>query len=280
MVATKMGRRLEQGPENYTMANFRSWVDRSRRNLGVEVLDLVQLHTPPTPVFSDDAVYDALDTLVDEGAIAHYDVSVETVEEALTAMQRPGVASVQLIVNAFRLKPLEEVLPAAAQNGVGIIARVPLASGLLFGRYDETTTFAADDHRNYNREGGFFDVGETFSGVNYATGVAAARAFSALVAGEAPEGVTHAGAAIAWLWQHPEVSTVIPGARNVGQARANARAAVSSRSARRSTAAYIAFTTRSYVRPSMAGGDRRGCPRVRSSAAADVQCTHFAGAVL
>jgi aryl-alcohol dehydrogenase-like predicted oxidoreductase len=116
------------------------------------------------------------------------------------------------------------VLPAAAEAGVGIIARVPLASGLLSGRYDESTSFPADDHRNYNREGAQFDVGETFSGVDYATGVAAAREFSALVAAEAPEGVTPAQAAIAWLWQHPEVSTVIPGARNVEQARANARA--------------------------------------------------------
>ncbi len=140
-VATKMGRRVDQVPENYTLANFREWVDRSRRNLGVDTLDLVQLHCPPTPVYRDEAVYDALDTLVAEKRIAGYGVSVETVDEALTAIARPNVASVQIILNAFRLKPLERVLPAAAAAGVGIIARVPLASGLLSGKYDEHTSF-------------------------------------------------------------------------------------------------------------------------------------------
>jgi aryl-alcohol dehydrogenase-like predicted oxidoreductase len=223
-VATKMGRRVAQVPEHYVLRNFRDWSDRSRRNLGVDTLDLIQLHCPPTAVFHDDAVYDALDTLVAEGAVAHYGVSVETVDQALTAIARPGVASVQIIVNAFRLKPLDDVFPAAAKAGVGIVVRVPLASGLLSGRYDESTTFAADDHRTYNRDGSSFDVGETFSGVDYATGVAAARAFADLVREHGPHGVTPAQAAIAWLWQHPEVSTVIPGARNVDQARANARA--------------------------------------------------------
>jgi len=224
MVATKMGRRVDQVPENYVLDNFRAWTDRSRRNLGVDTLDLVQLHCPPTAVYSDDAVYDALDTLVEEGAIASYGVSVEKVEEALEAITRPHVATVQIIANAFRLKPFDVVLPAAAKAGVGIIVRVPLASGLLSGKYDERTTFADDDHRSYNRQGEAFDVGETFSGVDYASGVKAAREFSALVDAEAPTGVTPAQAAIAWLWQHPEVSTVIPGARNVDQARSNAAA--------------------------------------------------------
>ena len=134
-VATKMGRRVAQVPENYTLANFRAWTDRSRANLGVDRLDLVQLHCPPTPVFSSDAVYDALDTLVAEERIAAYGVSVETCDEALAAIARPGVATVQIILNAFRRKPLDQVLPAAAAAGVGIIARVPLASGLLSGRY-------------------------------------------------------------------------------------------------------------------------------------------------
>jgi aryl-alcohol dehydrogenase-like predicted oxidoreductase len=134
-VATKMGRRVEQVPENYVLDHFRAWTDRSRRNLGVDRLDLVQLHCPPTPVYSTDAVFDALDTLVDEGVMANYGVSVETVDEALTAIDRPGVATVQIILNAFRLKPFDEVIPAAAEAGVGIIARVPLASGLLSGRY-------------------------------------------------------------------------------------------------------------------------------------------------
>jgi len=142
-VATKMGRRVDQVPANYTLAAFREWTDRSRANLGVDTLDLVQLHCPPTPVFADDAVYDALDTLVADKRIAAYGVSVETCAEALTAIARPGVASVQIILNCLRLKPLDQVLPAAAAAGVAIIARVPLASGLLSGRYDEHTTFAA-----------------------------------------------------------------------------------------------------------------------------------------
>jgi aryl-alcohol dehydrogenase-like predicted oxidoreductase len=221
-VATKMGRRAEQVPENYALANFREWVDRSRENLGMDTLDLVQLHCPPTPVYADDAVFDSLDRLVADGAIAAYGVSVETVEEALTAIARPRVASVQIIVNAFRLKPLERVLPAAQEAGVGIIARVPLASGLLSGRYDHDTTFAADDHRSYNRHGEQFDRGETFSGVDYDEGVEAAREFSQLAAAA---GLAPATAALAWLIQQPGVTAAIPGARSVAQAEANAAAA-------------------------------------------------------
>ena len=222
-VATKMGRRVDQIPENYVLENFRAWNDRSRRNLGVDSLDLVQLHCPPTPVYSSDEVFDALDELVAEGRIRNYGVSVETVDEALTAIARPGVASVQIILNAFRLKPLDEVLPAAARAGVGIIARVPLASGLLSGRYTLETTFAANDHRTYNRHGEAFDVGETFSGVDYETGVRAAAEFSALVAEQVPD-ATPAQAALAWIASLPEVSTVIPGARSIEQAAANAAA--------------------------------------------------------
>ena len=220
-VATKMGRRMDQVPENYVLANFRAWNDRSRRNLGVERLDLVQLHCPPTAVYSDNEVYDALDTLVDEGRIANYGVSVETCDEALAAIARPGTATVQIILNAFRLKPLEQVLPAAIEAGVGIIARVPLASGLLSGRYTSASTFAPDDHRNYNRTGAAFDVGETFSGVDFETGVAAAQEFSALL----PEGVTPAQGALRWIIDQPGVTTAIPGARNVDQVRKNASAA-------------------------------------------------------
>jgi aryl-alcohol dehydrogenase-like predicted oxidoreductase len=223
-VATKMGRRMDQVPENYVLDNFRAWTDRSRRNLGVEVLDLVQLHCPPTSVYSDDAVYDALDTLVEDGAVAAYGVSVEKVEEALAAIARPHVATVQIIANAFRLKPLDEVFPAAAEAGVGIIVRVPLASGLLSGKYDASTTFADDDHRSFNRDGSAFDVGETFSGVDYETGLRAAKEFGELVRDHTAEGTTSAQAAIAWLWQHDAVSSVIPGARNVEQARGNAAA--------------------------------------------------------
>ena len=222
-VATKMGRRVDQVPESYVLDNFRAWTDRSRRNLGVDRLDLVQLHCPPTSVYSADAVYDALDTLVEEQVIAAYGVSVETADEALTAIARRGTASVQIILNAFRRKPLEFVLPAAQQAGVGIIARVPLASGLLSGKYTADTTFAANDHRSYNRDGSAFDVGETFSGVDFATGVAAAQEFSRLAA-ELPFEVTPAQAALAWVVQQEGVSTVIPGARSPEQARANAAA--------------------------------------------------------
>ncbi|GIH78448.1 oxidoreductase [Planobispora longispora] len=219
-VATKMGRRVAQEPSAYTLDNFRAWTDRSRANLGVDTLDLVQLHCPPTPVYSAGAVFDALDTLVQERRVAAYGVSVETCEEALTAIARPGVATVQIILNAFRLKPLERVLPAAAEAGVGVIARVPLASGLLSGKYNESTVFAEDDHRTYNRHGEAFDVGETFSGVDYATGLAAVRRLAPLV----PEGLTMAQFALRWILDQPGVSVVIPGARNAAQARANAAA--------------------------------------------------------
>lgn len=220
-VATKMGRRMDQLPENYVLDNFRAWSDRSRRNLGVERLDLVQLHCPPTSVVSSDEVYDALDTLVAEDRIAHYGVSVETCDEALAAIARPGTVSVQIILNAFRLKPLEKVLPAAVAAGVGIIARVPLASGLLSGRYTTESRFAVDDHRNYNRNGAAFDIGETFSGVDFESGVLAAQEFAALL----PEGVTPAQGALRWIIQQPGVTTAIPGARNTDQSIKNASAA-------------------------------------------------------
>ncbi len=224
-VATKMGRRVDQVPENYTLANFRAWVDRSRFNLGVDRLDLVQLHCPPTAVYSADAVYDALDELVHDGKIAAYGVSVETTDEALTAISRRGTATVQIILNAFRHKPLEYVLPAAQQAGVGIIARVPLASGLLSGRYTTSTTFADNDHRTFNRGGQSFDVGETFSGVDFEQGVAAAQAFSELVWDRFKGDVTPAQAALAWIIQTEGVTSVIPGARSVEQVQANAAAA-------------------------------------------------------
>ena len=220
-VATKMGRRLEQLPENYVAQNFRDWNDRSRRNLGMDTLDLVQLHCPPTPVYSSDAVYDALDELVEQGRLKAYGVSVETCEEALTALARPNVASVQIILNCLRLKPLEQVLPAAVEAGAGIIARVPLASGLLSGRYTASTTFGADDHRNYNRQGAAFDVGETFSGVPYDVGLAAVERLRELV----PEGQTLAQFALRWILDQPGLSVVIPGARNAEQAEANTSAA-------------------------------------------------------
>jgi aryl-alcohol dehydrogenase-like predicted oxidoreductase len=220
-VATKMGRRVALDPALYTLDNFRAWTDRSRGNLGVERLDLVQLHCPPEAVYTSHEVYDALDALVSEKRVAAYGVSVETCDQALAAIARPGVASVQIILNAFRLKPLDRVLPEALAAGVGIIARVPLASGLLSGKYDSSTTFAAEDHRNYNRRGEAFDVGETFSGVDFETGLEAVRRLSALV----PEGVSTAQFALRWILDQPGVSVVIPGARNPEQARSNAAAA-------------------------------------------------------
>src|SRR5947209_3246748 len=220
-VATKMGRRVAQSPVNYNAANFEAWNRRSRENLGMERLDLVQLHCPPDEVFEDDEVFRALDEMVQRGHIAAYGVSVETCAQALRAMQRPGVATVQIILNCFRLKPLDEVLPTARSAGVGIIARVPLASGLLSGKYDENTQFAPDDHRTYNRTGDAFDVGETFSGVPFEVGLEAVAELKQLLA----EDQTLAQFALRWVIDQPGVSTVIPGARNAEQARQNAKAA-------------------------------------------------------
>jgi aryl-alcohol dehydrogenase-like predicted oxidoreductase len=220
-VATKMGRRVAQEPINYNRDNFLAWNDRSRENMGMETLDLVQLHCPPDGVFEDDAVFDALDDMVSDGRIAAYGISVETCAQALAAIARPHVASVQIILNCFRLKPLEEVLPAARDAGVGIIARVPLASGLLSGRYDENTTFDASDHRNFNRSGESFDVGETFSGVPFEVGVKAARELAELV----DDDTSLAQFALRWVIDQPGVSTVIPGARNPEQVSSNVAAA-------------------------------------------------------
>lgn len=220
-VATKMGRRAEQVPENYTMDNFRTWIADSKANLGTDRIDLIQLHCPPTEVLEDDGVFAALDELVDEGLIGHYGVSVETTDQALLAIGRENVATVQIVLNCLRLKPLERVLPTARMHGVGIIARVPLASGLLSGRFDENTTFAADDHRNFNRSGEAFDVGETFAGVPYDVGLSAVANLRELV----PEGMSLAQFALRWVMDQPGVSTVIPGARTPAQARANAAVA-------------------------------------------------------
>jgi aryl-alcohol dehydrogenase-like predicted oxidoreductase len=228
VVATKAGRRANPHvAEAFTPQALRDWVDRSRTNLRVDRLDLVQLHCPPPAVYDTDAVFDALDGLVAEQVIAAYGVSVETCDQALAAISRPHVASIQIILNALRLKPLEAVLPAAAAAGVGIIARVPLASGLLSGRYDETTTFAADDHRTYNRHGAAFDVGETFSGVPYEVGLTAARELGSLASGPGGRGsrASLAGFALRWVIDQPGVSAVIPGARTPEQARSNAAAA-------------------------------------------------------
>lgn len=219
-VATKMGRRVDQLRENYTEEAFRAWTERSRENLGVDTLDLVQLHCPPTEVIAADELFDALDRLVEDGLVGAYGVSVETCEQALAAIARPGVTNVQIIVNPFRLKPLDEVLPAAAAAQVAIFARVPLASGLLSGKYTTATTFASDDHRSYNRHGEAFDRGETFSGVDFEVGIAAASELAAAL----PAGVSLPAASLAWIAAQPGVTSVIPGARTPQQAEANAAA--------------------------------------------------------
>lgn len=220
-VATKLGRRMPQLAENYSEANFRAWLDRSRANLQVDTLDLVQLHCPPSEVITDSRTFDVLERLVDEGVIDAYGVSVETCQQALDAIARPGVTNVQIIFNPFRLKPLEAVLPAAADAGVAIFARVPLASGLLSGRYTVSTEFAANDHRSFNREGAAFDKGETFSGVPYELGQQAAARLGAVV----PDGATLPQATLAWISAQTGVTTVIPGARNSSQVQSNAAAA-------------------------------------------------------
>jgi len=220
-VATKMGRRVPQEPANYSPENFRAWTERSRTNLGVDTLDLVQLHCPPSAVIEDDATYEALDELVADGVIAAYGVSVETCAQALTAIARPQVTNIQIIVNPFRLKPLDEVLPAAEAAGVSIFARVPLASGLLSGKYTADTTFAPNDHRTFNRSGEAFDRGETFSGVDFEIGLEAASRLAAAV----PAGISLPAATLAWLTSLPGITAVIPGARSVSQATSNAEAA-------------------------------------------------------
>jgi aryl-alcohol dehydrogenase-like predicted oxidoreductase len=220
-VATKMGRRAEQTTENYNRDAFLAWNDRSRENLEMPTLELVQLHCPPDGVYANDVVFEALDEMVADERIRAYGVSVETCDQALAAIARPHVATVQIILNCFRLKPLEQVLPAAREAGVGIIVRVPLASGLLSGRYDENTTFDPSDHRSYNRAGEAFDVGETFAGVPFEVGVAAARELAQLV----DDGSTLAQFALRWVIDQPGVSTVIPGARNPEQVAGNVAAA-------------------------------------------------------
>jgi len=218
VVATKMGRRADPHvASEYNLDTYRRWTDRSRENLGVERLDLVQLHCPPSAVLHDPQTFDDLRTLVEEGRIAKWGVSVELVDDALRVLGEPDLAAIQIIVNVFRRKPLERVLAEADSAGVGIIARVPLASGLLSGKYDENTEFADNDHRNYNRDGSAFDVGETFAGVPFDVGVKAARKVAALT----PDGWTTSQLALAWL-ASVGVSTMIPGARSPEQARLNA----------------------------------------------------------
>ncbi|MDA8291022.1 MAG: aldo/keto reductase [Actinomycetota bacterium] len=218
VVATKVGRRApEQRVEHYTPENLAAWVDRSRENLETETLDLVQLHCPPTELFYHPEVFAALDDLVSEGRIAHYGVSVERSEEALKAIDYPGVETVQIIYNVFRQRPAERFLPAARAADVGVIVRVPLASGLLTGKFRADSTFAANDHRSFNRHGESFDVGETFAGVDFETGLAAVAEIERLV----PDGGSLTDLALRFCFSDPAVSTVIPGAKTPAQAREN-----------------------------------------------------------
>lgn len=221
-VVTKAGRRLpQQTADGYTKANLTQWVERSLKNLEVETLDLVQLHCPPTDTYYHPEVFGALDDLVKEGKIQFYGVSVERVEEALKAIEYPGVQSVQIIFNAFRLRPSELFFPEALRRKVGILARVPLASGLLSGKMTRETHFAADDHRNFNRHGESFDVGETFSGVDYDTGLDAVEQLRKLV----PAGASMAQFALRWILMFEAVSCAIPGAKRPSQVEDNVRAA-------------------------------------------------------
>lgn len=221
-VATKAGRRLPvQTSEGYSRGNLTAWVDRSLANLDVEALDLLQLHCPPSPVFGSAEVYGILDDLVAAGKIRHYGVSVERVDEALEAIRHAGVKTVQIIFNMFRLKPAELFFAEAARRRIGVLARVPLASGLLTGKLTAASTFAPDDHRQFNRHGESFDLGETFSGVPYDVGLAAVDELRPLV----PSGSTMAQFALRWILMFDAVTCAIPGAKTPEQARANATAA-------------------------------------------------------
>ena len=222
-VATKAGRRLpQQTCEGYSRENLTSWIDRSLQNLEAEAIDLLQLHCPPPALYRQAEVFGILDEMVAEGKLRYYGVSVETVEEALDAMRHPGVQSVQIIFNMFRLKPAERVFPEAQARQVGILARVPLASGLLTGKLRRDSTFPADDHRQFNRQGELFDKGETFSGVPYEIGLEAVERLRPLV----PAGATLTQLALRWILMFDAVTCAIPGAKNEQQARDNARAAL------------------------------------------------------
>ena len=221
-VATKAGRRLPaQTVEGYTAANLSAWVERSLKNLRVDTLDLVQLHCPPTDLYYHAEVFGFLDALVAQGKIQNYGVSVERVEEALKAIEFPGVVSVQIIYNIFRQRPAELFFREAKRREVAVVVRVPLASGLLTGKFKPDSRFEASDHRNYNRDGAAFDVGETFSGVAYDTGLAAVDAIRPLV----PAGVSMAQYALRWVLMNEAVTVVIPGAKTVRQATDNTAAA-------------------------------------------------------
>lgn len=222
MVATKAGRRLDPHvAEGYTKANIERFIDRSLTNLDVDTLDLVQLHCPPQDVYYDPALFEGMEELRKAGKIRHYGVSVARVEEALKAIDYPGVVSVQIIYNIFRQRPADLFFEEAKRKNIAVIVRVPLASGLLSGKITAKTAFSADDHRSFNRHGEAFDVGETFAGVPFEVGLQAVEEIRKLV----PQGASMAAFALRWILMNEAVTVVIPGARNAEQARANAAAA-------------------------------------------------------
>ncbi|MGB9023511.1 MAG: aldo/keto reductase, partial [Candidatus Bathyarchaeia archaeon] len=221
-VATKAGRRLSpHTADGYNQVNLESFVGRSIRNLGVDSIDLLQLHCPPTEVYYRPEVFRTLDALKQKGKIRYYGVSVEKVSEALKALEYPDLQSVQIIFNMFRLKPAAEFFPEAKKRKVGVITRVPLASGLLTGKMTSQTEFPEDDHRTFNRFGQAFDVGETFSGVDFEAGLRAAEELKAIV----PQGVTLAQIALRWILMFDAVTCAIPGAKRPEQVDENLKAA-------------------------------------------------------
>lgn len=220
-VATKLGRRLSPHvSEGYTAENLNAFVERSLQNLQTDTLDLVQLHCPPTEIYYTPEVFDVMDDMVAAGKIRHYGVSVEKVEEGLKALEFPNVSSIQLIYNIFRQRPAEHLLLEAKRRNVGIIARVPLASGLLTGKMKADTFFSADDHRAFNRNGEAFDKGETFSGVPFEVALEAVEDIRRFVTGD----VTMAMLALRWILMNENVTVVIPGAKNRAQSESNAQA--------------------------------------------------------
>jgi aryl-alcohol dehydrogenase-like predicted oxidoreductase len=220
VVATKFGRRVPLALEYFTFDRMHEWLERSRENLGVDTVDVVQLHTPPTPVYYEPTVWEACERLVADRLVGHIGVSVEKVEEALKAIEYPIVSTIQIIFNIFRQRPAGLFFEQAKRKDVGIIARVPLASGLLTGKMTRDTQFAPDDHRRFNRRGEAFDRGETFAGVDYETGLEVVEELRSLV----PDGATLAQFALRWILMHDAVSAAIPGAKTPEQARANAAA--------------------------------------------------------
>jgi aryl-alcohol dehydrogenase-like predicted oxidoreductase len=221
IVATKAGRRLpKQIVEGYSRKNLMSWVEDSLRNLATDRLDLLQLHCPSTELYSHPEVFGILDDLVRAGKIRYYGVSVEKIEEAIKAVEYPNVQTVQIIFNCFRQRPAEDFFPLAKDKQVGILARVPLASGLLTGKLRRDSTFAADDHRNFNRHGEAFDVGETFAGVDYGTGLQAVEEIRKLL----PPGVSMSQFALRWILMFDAVTCAIPGGKNPAQVGDNCRA--------------------------------------------------------